>query len=324
MTFAHMTVKRLLESHERQVERVTGILKREMEDPPFDPPTMTWLREVDGLPISVHLANFCDGVRKIAPGVKFAAARTPKTIWRNSTDAICEVWAYFPGDEFAFMRLGHADYSVRDGDIKYCVYSRNISNEKFSDRREQYHVALTDSLERAVKNAKKYMRRYSPQEAATMRVNEFSDRVCSPAQTTASAATNVRHNIGEHRAFFAEMRSLVERGHQFDDPAFGDMVKDYVARTEEATAKKNRQYHGFYVNVREEFGEQMFDVIQVLDIKRANSRLIGAHVTYKAHELDRAHEELPHKLAALSMLSDHSFVEDVGHKVSDNVYWVLV
>ena len=77
------------------------------------------------------------------------------------------------------------------------------------------------------------------------------------------------------------------------------------------------------MQVREQFGEQLFDVIAVLDVKKATGRSVGSHRTYKAENLGEVDENLAAKLAALSMLDDGAFVEGLGHKVNPTSYWVL-
>jgi hypothetical protein len=67
----------------------------------------------------------------------------------------------------------------------------------------------------------------------------------------------------------------------------------------------------------------VFDVIAVLDVRKASSKHVGAHRTYKAEELNDVDENLASRLAALSMLENDAFVEGLGHKVSPTSYWVL-
>lgn len=156
-----------------------------------------------------------------------------------------------------------------------------------------------------------------------MSLDNFQSKLGSAAWTASSAYTEAYSAVTKHGSFHNEMRSLVMSGYQFNDPAFGNQVKDMLAKLDEQMAKQYEQHHGYYVQVREYMGEQVFDVIAVLDIKKTTRAMVGAHRTYKGEELMELDENLPNRLAALSMLDDGAFVEGLGHKVSATSYWVL-
>lgn len=322
MTFNHMPVAKLMRDHQRQMEFFANQV--ETTDDERDARRAAVMRDVDGVPVSRALSMLCDEVRRMARGVKFAVERNGKSQWRDGMQVISEIWAYFPEDQYAFMRLGFADYSVQSGTTsKFAVYSRNIKNEKFNDQREQYHMAMADTLDRAVKNAKKYMRRYGVHEVAQMSLDTFQTKLNGAVWATSAEYNNAYAAVTQHGSFHNEMRSLVMSGYQFNDPAFGAAVKDMLKKLDEQMAKQYEQHHGYYVQVREYMGEQVFDVITVLDVKKTTRSMVGSHHTYKADELDTVDENLASRLAALSMLEDGAFVEGLGHKVSATSYWVL-
>lgn len=322
MTFSHMPVAKVVKDHQRQMEYMANQINT--TDEAESRARAHYLRDVDGVPVHHLLAEMCKEVRKVARGVKFAVERNGKSQWISGFQVISEIWAYYPEDQYAFMRLGFADYSVQSGTSnKYAIYARNIKNEKFNEQREQYHMAMADSLDRAMKNIKKFMRRYGVHEVAQMSLNNFQAKLGSAAWTASSEYNDAYRAVVGHGSFHNEMRSLVNSGYQFNDIAFGAAVKDMLAKLDEQMAKQYEQHHGYYVQVREYMGEQVFDVIVVLDVKKANAAKVGAHRTYKAEELVELDENLPNKMAALSMLDDGAFVEGLGHKVSPTSYWVL-
>lgn len=322
MTFSHIPVAKVVKDHQRQMEFFANNI--ETTDNMREARRAAVMRDVDGVPVSRALSMLCEEVRRMARGVKFAVERNGKSQWRDGEQVISEIWAYFPEDQYAFMRLGFADYSVQSGTTsKFAVYSRNIKNEKFKEDREQHHMAMADTLERAVKNAKKFMRRYGVHEVAQMSLNNFQAKLGSAAWTASSEYNDAYRAVVGHGSFHNEMRSLVNSGYQFNDIAFGAAVKDMLTKLDEQMAKQYEQHHGYYVQVREYMGEQVFDVITVLDVKKATASKVGAHRTYKAEELDTVDENLSARLAALSMLDNDAFVEGLGHKVSPTSYWVL-
>ena len=322
MSFKHMTVAKLQRDHQRQLEYMQGQI--ETTDDEQRRLRERTLREIEGVPIHRGLANLCDEVSKLARGVRFAVERNGKSQWVSGLQVISEIWAYYPGDTYAFMRLGYADYSIRDGGSnKFAVYSRNIKNDKFNEDREQYNMAMAETLPRAVMNVKKFMRRYAVHEVAVMSLDTFQSKLGNAAWSASSQYSEAYAAVTKHGSFHNELRSLVMSGYQFNDPAFGAAVKDMLTKLDEQMAKNYEQYHGYYVQVREYMGEQVFDVIAVLDVKKATGAKVGSHRTYKAEELDTVDENLSARLAALSMLDDGAFVEGLGHKVNPTSYWVL-
>lgn len=318
MPFDHMSVAKAEAAHARRIEQLEASIET------TDAAREAQRKFVDGVPVAAGLALLCNMIRATHRTIKFAVEPRPKTEWIDGTSLICEVWAYFPGDQYCPVRLGWGDYSVNIGNgKKYCVYSRHIKNEKYGDDKSQYHMALADSADRAVKNFKKYLRPYTPGEIALMSMSNFQHKLHAPAYTASSAYNSAYEAVVRHGSFHNEMRSLMLNNHQFNDSAFGGLVKDMLAKLDEQMAKQYEAHHGYYVQVREYMGEQVFDVIAVLDVKKASARHVGAHRTYKAEELAEVDENLPSRLAALSMLEDDAFVEGLGHKVSPTSYWVL-
>lgn len=321
MTFSHMKVAKVQESHARAVKQHEEAINTVTEAGVKERQRMVQL--VDGVPVHALLGKLCDAVRGTHRNIRFAVHRNGKTQWVDGQPVVCEIWAYFDGDDYACMRLGYADYSVQSGSSKYGVYSRTVKNEKYRDDKEQYYMAMADSLERAIKNVKKHMRRYAPNEVALMSLGDFQHKVSSGAWTASTAYNEAYREVCQHGSFHNEMRSLVINNHQFNDPVFGGLVKSMLDKLDEQMAKQYEAHHGYYVQVREYLGEQVFDVITVLDVKKASTKHIGAHRTYKPEELTELDENLPSRMAALSMLEDGAFVEGLGHKVSPTSYWVL-
>jgi hypothetical protein len=317
--YKHMPVDKLEREHQASLKF------RETHMDTTDEETRRQLARVSvdvmGLPATRQLAEFCYEVRKIARGVKFAATRNGKATWLEGHQLVSEVWVYYPDDEFAFARIGYADYSVSGTNSKYGVYSRHIENQKFGDDREQRHMVLSDDLARAVRNFKKYLRRYSLQETATMRLGDFSSKISTLSWGASTEYASARSGLVEHPSFYDEMCSLLDRGYEFINPAFKLRVAEMVEKKKIAAARSNAVHHAYYVTARDQNGEQVFDVIFVCDLKHTNST--QTHYSLSMDAVEALEAELPHKLAALSMLEDGGFVEGLGMRVSAKTYWVL-
>lgn len=280
---------------------------------------------VDHFYIHNNVMLLCDELRRVHRDVKFIPSRNARADWISGVSVVTELWAYFDEDEYAFMRLGYADYYVRDNnEPRYGIYSRLITNNKFSEAREQYNMVLTDVFDRAVKAAKKYMRRYSPQEVATTTAERIQDKVNSRGWALAHEFNGAMRDVTGHTSFFSELASLVRTGYQFNDPLFNNAVRKMIDRREEMQQKMNESIGGYHIQVREYLGEQVFDVIHVPNVRRAGDTKLGQHETLRYDQLETANPELPNRMAALTMLDNGAFVEGLGMKISDTTYWVLV
>jgi hypothetical protein len=321
MSFNHMSVATAERHHASHVEtaRTHVYTTNEEEAKARIANTGT----VDGANVVIELARLCDEVRKAHKQVKFAVGPRAKRSWRDGLNLLSEVWVYFPGDQYCTMRLGFAEYGVAGTSDKYGVYSRHVTNERFRSNREQHHMIMAEALPRILKAIKKCMRPYTPNDIARMTFDDIQGRLSTQRYKVSNAFDEARGQVKMHRSFFSEMRALLNLGYQFSDASFTAAVKTMVDTHEENEAKKHTAHHGYYVQVRECMGEQVFDVIPVFDIRQMPISNLGTHTTYNADGLAQFDEELPSKLAALSMLEDGAFVEGLGLKANESRFWVL-
>ena len=323
MGFNHMKVSTLLADTAKYIEREMQTIGTTSEEEQVARAHIT--RTVDGVPnVSVRVAEFCEALRSELRGIKFAYSRRGnKAVWHGNVVKMQTLWAYYPGDEYAVGQVAYADYAVRGtGDDKYCVYSRTINNEKFSDQRDQHFMTMSDKLDRAVKSAKKSLRRYAMSEVADMTLGEFQGKLSSVGWKLQTELGEARQELFGHPSLDAELRSMLDKGYQFNCPLLGNAVRAYIDKRDEHTARADIPAHGWFVAVRDEFGHQVFDVIEAYDIKRT-SRVTKTNWSTKTLLPSDLPEDLTHKLAALSMLTDENYVDGLGMRVSPTTYWVI-
>lgn len=279
------------------------------------------VRKIDDLPMVEELANLCESLRLSNPALRFGVSGN-KTIWFRGHFVIStEVWAYVPGHEYAMLRLGYGDYTIESGSKHaYCVYARGVRNEKYAEHRDQYHMVMSDKLERAVKNAKKYMRPYAPQEVAHLSIHDFASKTCVEPDRIRSDRRNTKSAVCDHPSFMSEMRTLAATA-AFTDSRFAQAVQEMIAADDEFHQRSNRVVHAHHVTVSMAYGEQVFTVLRVLNAGRGTASLKDSTVTtYTQSEVP---EDIAQKLAVLSMLADDAYVEGVGHRISATTYWVV-
>jgi hypothetical protein len=277
---------------------------------------------VDGIPVVLELVQFCAEIRKVNRHVKFGVGRKAK-IYRPSggPDRMRELFAYMEGHTYAMMKIGHGDYSTKGGcDNKFMVYARTIQNEKFADNKDQYSMATAESIDRAIKNVKKYMRPYSPVECANISFAEVRSRFSSVVQGVSSELYQARSDVLESGHIRAELFHMLDVGYEFLSEEFREKIVKWRVKYQEDQVSKARALHVFYVNVRIHREEMVCDVIEVLDAnKRYRLDANAPVVTYKMEELP---EGVAGSLAALSMVEDDHYVDGVGLRVDSATFWV--
>lgn len=282
---------------------------------------LSHMKQVEGIAIDKNLYNYVQEALKVYPHLKFGFTPNCDRVWSSGTSVMQEVWAYLPGDEYAIVKLGHRDYSLRnEGKLNYAVYSRAIKNEKYSDGRDQYHMAMSDKLDRAVKNLKKYFRPYRPEEITKLSVSVFASHISQASYSSMSALGSAERDVRHHYGFMREMRTLVETQYAFLDIDFAAKIKSMIVAEDAYKAKREQVIHGYHINIRTVHEQHVFDVTRIFDVRSDRQRKLEPVVVYTPDTLP---EELAHKMAALSMLESGKFVEGLGLKVSDVSYWTV-
>lgn len=278
------------------------------------------VRVIDGLPCNTQLAQFAQAIRKANRHVKFGVTRNTKYHWSSETHA--ELLVYMEGDMYAMARIGYADYSLAKADLrqtpKFMVCSRTIQNEKYKDSRDEYFMAMTDTLDRAIKNASKHIRRYPTSDVAAISYEKIRHNLRAPVSTSSSNLYNAKHTLRDHPHLQTELLVLLDSGYSFLSRELHDAivkVRDTQKANTEAMSMAKACY---FVTVRLQNDSMLCDVVRLHsyeDIKDGTDPT----VVYKMEELP---EELAGRIAVLSMMEDNQYVDSVGLRVNSSTFWV--
>ena len=278
---------------------------------------------VDGIPVSRELARFCGEIRKVNRHVKFGITESNNSAWewQNSFRVAKELSVYMDGHTYTLMRVGVGDYSTKsNGGSKFMVYARTIENDKFKGDRDQYHMAMAETVERALKNVKKYMRPYSPVECADISYGSIRDKFNNIKYSASSSSSNAREGVTTSGSLRTELFHMLDVGYEFLSEEFRNKIVAWREKYNENRVFSDRALHVYYVAVRIDRDEMMCDVIEVLDAQKVSCIDKGAPtVTYKMNELP---EHIAGNLAALSMVEDGHYVDGVGLRVDSTTFWV--
>lgn len=280
------------------------------------------IASVDGIVVRKELAALCTELRKVYKHIKFGVARNCESCWVGGVLAAEELWAYMPNDIYAPVRIGYGDYRVRVVDsevLTYGVYARSIENQKFKPDRKQYHMVLSEKLDKALSAVKSNLRMYRPEEVAQMSANDYAVEV----KTASRQATNVydekRLDVLRNPSLHVMLRNLLNSEFEFHDVAFKQELEDMFKAEEEMYKEKSKVHLADFVLVRMEGDKQVFDVIRSINPK--NWKLDSSNII-ETYDESAVPEDIARKMAALSMLQPNNYIEGLGMRVGINTYWI--
>ena len=245
------------------------------------------------------------------------------------------MYVYREGDNYIMGIIGYGDFQTSgDGNDRYAVWSPNIKNMKYGYGLQQ-NMSLALKQDKAVKNAMKYIRPLTVEQ--TMKL---SLRNC--AHAAQDVVAKIRDNTGEIRRELVnnfldtstysssrpnplqqELKHLVESGYQFLDKDLGDTLHKMFGGLKELEAARQivDNTFTFVEAVVSPTGRQVFRVHTDIDASTHYSFTMLPDNTsvYEQHNLP---DELAGKLSVLSMLELEGYVEGVGYRAADNVFYV--
>lgn len=233
-------------------------------------------------------------------------------------------WIYFEDDHFCLGMVGYGDFRAKgDGTFMYTVKSPSIKNGKYSDHSAQYHMAMSTDRTKAVKNARKYLRRISPVEATEYTKGYPREKISShrgvlQKQIEEAEVEVFGRPLFGNPAIMSEMRVLVDTDYQFVDQSVGAKLRNIFNMRDE----RHQDSDGVNMTavfLRNELGRQRADAVLVDKCDSWWPDVGQTHLTFYDHELP---EHIMEKLAVLSMLEDQSYVHGVGMRINARMFYV--
>ena len=242
-------------------------------------------------------------------------------------------WVYREGDSFPMGYIAYKDirenHSSTD-DPKYLVYSPNIHNGKYSYG-DRMHSAQATTMEKGAKNAVTYLRALTvPQ------VVEITKDTCrrKAAAQTDDLRNDVRkkgeaivqdlfstYKYDKTNALQAELRYMVESGHEFLNKELGQQLKEIFTGFDEfKEARENHSDSFLFVEAYQSFGQNKFRCAPV------DLRGYGDEAVKRELQTIRGEDDLPEdikgKLAVLGMVDVEHYVDGVGYRAAENIFYL--
>ena len=248
-----------------------------------------------------------------------------KTAYRDNGSA----WVYAEGDLLVSGWIGYGDYQTTNyGNKKFVVHSQRISNSRYNCGQDAHNMTMNEHLPAAVRNAKKYLARYSLESTAKVFVADVRDYANLRRVTANGAYKEARAKLGLDRydstrkgvPLITELCRLVDDEHTFLDTELGTKVQELVSQHREHEARKavNSNVPMNFVRVHEKFGQRGVSLVHFKDAAAYRPEVDSTYAPFVL-EADIP-EDIQGKVAVMSMCDTEEFVQDVGYKVNDETF----
>ena len=276
----------------------------------------------------IALRDFAARVQKAFPHCKFGldggyGTRSTRLYVYHDTSPVCMGW------------ISYGDFTTTPDErpSKFAVVSRLINNGSYDYSSWQYNLAATTNLDKADKNARRYLRPYSPEELA----NSFSSHCAAEYQKEISesrssvngkyaAITNLNRDAGNGQALMHELVQLYKGGHIFHHAslhtAIGELVTEVDTKKDMDNTRETRM--SMVCVSPDTNGKQVYAVCNVDNIGDAPLyHKDTGKFTFSASYTD---EDLPAELvgglSTLSILEDDQYVRGVGYRLNASIFYV--
>jgi hypothetical protein len=296
------------------------------------------LREVDiALDIlstipHLPLQAFMDGIKKQLRGIKFGVVKE-----RNARPHY--VFAYYPDEVFARGKISYKDcrdIKRDEAKLTFNVSAKSIENNKTNHyNTDLYYRMSSVNMATGIRNAVKHLRAYTPTEVMATTIEDVVKHRNQVGQNENYEVRQLSSYLCDSGVMCAKLRTellhLHTSGHNFIDPVYGEKLAKYVRLSKEQAENSRIGQDYICVQVRTTGTGHEFTCLDVYDHKqlahdiRYDSRRSEERLSVMAAN-GRVTTELPadvlSKVSVLTISDNDTFLDGVGYKYCDEVYYV--
>lgn len=316
MAFNHVAVRNL----------INPILDPHREVLTKDAREGAWKYWLGDMPVTAQLHEYGTALQKAYPFLKFWASSKKQLTTYATTDSgvgisvFVETYVCMDSSHYAVAKIGFNQYREKQDSARlYMVSARGIENEKYHTGRSQYHMKLTSNLKVAIKNALSNLVPYTALEIAHVEYDPIHDKSVNAGKDKASRLPTLLGAV-THSVLLNEVRALYASGATFITPEFQAVVDNMAEAVQLANVERSKRVDMVLVSFVERNGGMMVDCAEVHNV-RSNYWAKGAEEqsTYALADLP---QPIVEKVSVLQGLDSGSFVDGIGMKLDEKLFWV--
>lgn len=242
------------------------------------------------------------------------------SLGRTSNMTSNRVAVYLPDAHYAMGWVGYGAFRYNSGSNVYVVYSRKISNGKYSYGSDPFYMRMSSKLPTTISNAKAFLRPFTHVELAESYLYDFTRKSGNAVGAISEPAKQAVKNIQSHDHLMQELMTLHLNGYKFINAEFNQCIETYMEATKEA-GHYDMVFNAVCIRVGVHDGMQVFDTIEVSDAHSYMlSRVHGLIQRYDEHTLPA---DYLNKMSMLMTCAPLDFIHGVGLRVDDEIYYVV-
>ena len=274
--------------------------------------------------IDGRLSDFMQAVSDAIPGIQYGIMPPASEEIRVAT-----VFAYLPGDHVTMgqLKIGIV-HNSRTGEpsTEFKVLSPHISNKKYATHSAERTQVVSKHMEKAVTNARTYLRRPTPVHTAEI----FCREARRWRRKTQDAIRDERHKLeraifstslstydkAPRRRLVSELSRLVDSDYMFGDATLRDDLVAWVAADKEYEAAVGDERMTFVGFTDTGVQGQVVDVVPLNKWGDTDGDVIRC-------AKDDLPEDLAGKTAVLSLTEPGVWVQGVGCRRTTRTFYVI-
>ena len=283
-----------------------------------------WQTWVQDYPVELPLKPLLEKILHYMPHLKIH----PKSVIPNDSGfhTIREFFLYTDDCDFELGRVGFKDYTVsrKAHPVEtYGIHSRKIQNAKYSDGRTEYHMLMTNNIDKAFKTISKYVVPYTDKELATEYYNDVAFKIYNNSREARGDLDDLIRKItySGMKPILDEMLYQVSLGTKFKTETFNEVASKLTETNDKVKEEESRKINALFVRFRQVGDDMYVDVQETVDVVKDTHKpnFVSPPTTYSANALP---EEILNGISVLNILTDGQYVPRIGQKIDDKTFWI--
>ena len=258
-------------------------------------------------------------------GIKFGTHNSDRDNKMKISDKY--KFAYMDGQPYV---LGYICYDdPRDNpqqhEYHYVVCSPYIQNMKYANYSAQKNMRMSVYKESALKHAKAFLRPRSFGNLAKIGYKNIQYGFSRERGKFVEDFRKAREVVGlQNDALIPELSHLIDMGHNFLDADIHEKVLDLLDKNKLLKADQEKKLNAVFVYAYMRHNVETFNVVDLSGDEVRNYSFDWGSLSVKEYTSDTIPGDIKSKLVSLNMLQGEGFVDDVGYKVGDNMFYVAL
>jgi len=261
--------------------------------------------------------NFASEVKRAISGIEFGV--------KSNGSFQAKKFVYMKGHPYVMGYLYHGDpRDSADQHIDhFCVASPRVHNGKYADYNDKRNLKMSVNMMQAVKNAKRYLRPIPWNDVARIDFSTVNREFVNARDKVRQTYYNVKETLGVQQrdtSIMEELSRLIDIGHEFIDKELQSKLVDTLEKRKAYLEDKQKKLNGKFVYAYDKRGVETYIVCDFASCSLRSER----EVPHQEYTSDTLPAELKGKVLTLNVLEDRGYVDGVGFKAGDNMFYVTL